>query len=133
MKQEELNKVDPLENWIKEAGMETLGPEFHLSVLKKIEVLPKTNTSYTPVISSFGWKVILGLIALVFTGSLIFIPADSDSPSLFDRLPVYQLPKFNLILPSLDFSPPFFLSIIAFFILGFIMIVGTIRNNKVGI
>jgi hypothetical protein len=133
MKQEELNKVDPLKNWIKEAGMETLGPEFHISVLKKIEAMPKVNSSYTPVISSFGWKVILGLIALVFTGSLIFIPADADSPSLFDKIPAVQLPKFNLTLPTLDFSPPFFLSLIAFFILGFIMIVGTIRNNKVGI
>lgn len=133
MKQEELNKVDPMKNWIKEAGLETLGPEFHLSVLKKIEVLPKTNISYTPVISSFGWKVILSLIAIVFLGSMIFIPADSDSPSLFDKLPVFQFPKFNLSFPYLDFSPPFFLSIITFFILGFIMIVGTIRNNKVGV
>ena len=133
MKQEELNKLDPLKNWIKEVGMESPGPEFHMAVLKKIEVLPKTYLSYTPVISSFAWKVILGLLAVVFIGSLVFIPADSHSTSLFDKLPEYRVPKFNLTFPSLEFSPPFFLSIIAFFILGFIMIVGTIRNNKVGV
>ena len=84
MKQKELNNLDPMNNWIKEAGMESLGPEFHISVLKKIETLPKVNPSYTPVISSKGWKLIFGFIALIFGTSVFFLPPSEDTSSLFD-------------------------------------------------
>lgn len=138
MKNKRINPNDSLKKWIIEAGTETPGEEFHLSVLKKIEALPQSTLTYQPVISPLGWKLILGFIASIFGWSVVLVPAQPETPSLFDRLPTINLPSLNLNLyefniPTLDFSPQFLIGIGAFFILGFIMIIGTIRNKHFGI
>lgn len=138
MKNEDLNHTDPIGKWIHEAGTESLKADFHLSVLKKIESLPKTSSIYQPVISPFAWKLILIFITGIFGGSLVFLPSNQNDISLFDKLPPVKLPSpsfslYNFSLPTIDFSQQFSLGIIAFFILGFIMIVGTIRNKQAGI
>lgn len=138
MKDKRINPNDPLKKWIAEAGKESPGEEFHLSVLKKIEALPQSSLSYQPVISPLGWRLIFGLIGLIFGWSVVAVPARPETPSLFDKLPTIKLPLPNLSLheisiPTLDFSPQFLMGINAFFILGFIMIIGTIRNKRFGI
>lgn len=133
-----MNPADPMKKWMVEAGMESPGEEFHLSVLKKIEALPKLSPNYQPVISPLGWKLILGFIFAVFSWSILMIPADPKSTSLFDKIPSIKLPVpefnlYNFTMPSLDFSPQFLLCICAFFFLGFLLIVGTIRQKQVGV
>lgn len=69
---------------------------------------------------------------------MIFMPAKGNSTSLFDKLPPMKMPKFNfevssLMFPAIDLSPQFLMSLVVFFILGFIMILGTIRNKQAGI
>ncbi|MFN4000094.1 hypothetical protein [Algoriphagus sp.] len=138
MNKEEQNSIDSLKNWIKEAGTDSLGSEFHLSVLNKIEALPKTSSTYEPVISPFAWKLIFIFIAGIFGGSIIFFPSSENNPSLFDKIPPIKLPSFSLELynfsfPTINFAPPFIMGIAAFFILGFIMIAGTIRDKQTGV
>lgn len=136
MRQEE--KVDQLAIWIKEAGTESPEEGFHLTVMQKIEALPKVNYTYEPVISPLAWKLIIGLITSIFLGSIVLVPTDQTTPSLFDKFPSPRFPSFrldwiNLSFPSLDISLPFLTGIIAFFILGFFMILGTMRNKQAGV
>lgn len=138
MKRVEPNDLDPMKKWITEAGTDSPGSEFHLSVLKKIETLPQISSNYEPVISSLGWKLILLFISVIVGGSFLFVPAEQNTPSLFDKIPPLKLPSFNFDvyrfrLPMIEISTPFLMGIAAFFILGFIMIVGTIRNKQAGI
>lgn len=138
MNKENSNHLDPMKKWIKEAGTDSLGSEFHFSVLKKIEALPQVNSKYEPVISPLGWKLIMVFISVIAGGSLIFVPASKESPSLFDKLPSFKLNAINFdlysfSLPFIELSPPFIMGIVAFFILGFLMIIGTIRNKQAGI
>lgn len=138
MKRVKPNDLDPMKKWIKEAGTDSPGSEFHLSVLKKIETLPQISTNYEPVISSLGWKLILVFISVIVGGSFVFVPADQNNPSLFDKFPPLKLPSFkfdlySLRLPMIEISTPFLMGIVTFFILGFIMIVGTIRKKHAGI
>lgn len=133
---EESNRLDLMKKLIREAGTDELGAEFHFSVLKKIEALPKTNLAYEPVISSLAWKLILMFITGIFVGSFLFLPSNQKETSLFDKLPPLEFPtpSFHLYssLLTIDFSPPFLIGIVTFFILGFIVIVGTLRNKQVG-
>jgi hypothetical protein len=133
MNKKEQNPIDPMKNWIKEAGIDSAGDEFHLSVLKKIEDLPHTSLTYEPVISTFGWQLIFTFISGIFGGTLLFLPADQNDISLFDKMPTLSMDLYNFSLPQITFSPPFLLGIAAFFILGFIMIVGTLRNKHASI
>lgn len=137
MTKEESNQFDPMKKWIQEVGTDELGAEFHLSVLKKIEALPKTSLTYEPVISALAWRLIMIFISGIFVGSLLFLPSDSDNTSLFDKLPPVKIPNPSLLfydfsLPNFDFSPQFLMGIATFFILGFIMVVRTLRNKQVG-
>lgn len=138
MTKEESNHFDRLKNLFRDAGSETLGPEFHLSVLKKIEERQKISLTYEPVISPLAWKLIFIFISLIVGGSLLFLPSKPNSPSMFEKIPPLRFPSFsfslyNFSLPSIDFSPPFLMGIAAFFILGFIMIVGTLKNKQADI
>ncbi|MBA4301131.1 MAG: hypothetical protein C0433_13665 [Cyclobacterium sp.] len=138
MKKETHCVSDPIKKLIIDAGVQSPGEDFHLSVLNKIESLQKTSAVYQPVISSLGWKLIFGFISSIFGGSILFIPSESESSSLFDKLPSVNLPLpdltfYNFKIPTVDFSPPFLIGIMAFFILGFIMIVGTLRNKQVSV
>lgn len=138
MTKEESNPFDPVKKLIQEAGSDTLGQEFHLSVLRKIDSLPKIKTTYEPVISPWAWRLIFIFITGIFGGSLLFLPSKQDDPSLFDKLPTMRFPTpsfslYNFNLPSIEFSPQFLMSIVAFFILGFIMTVSTIRNKQADI
>lgn len=135
---EEQNPIDPMKKWIQEAGTENLGAEFHLSVLKKIEALPRTSSKYEPVISALGWKLILIFILGIFGSSLLFLPSSPAEISVFEKIPPTQFPSlsydlYNFRFPMIEFSPQFLMGIVVFFILGFIMIVGTIRNKQAGI
>lgn len=137
MIKQESNQLDPMKKWIQEAGTDKLGTEFHLSVLKKIEALPKSSLTYEPVISSLAWKLILMFILGIFFGSFLLLPSNQNETSLFDKLPPIRFPNpifslYNYNLPIIDFSPQFLMGIIAFFTLGFIMIVGTLRNKHAG-
>lgn len=138
MKKEVTKDLDPMKKWIKEAGTDSLGSEFHLSVLKKIESHAQVSSHYEPVISPLGWKLILAFLSVVVGGSLVFVPGDQNNPSLFDKIPPLSLPSFNFDvykfrLPMIEISTPFLMGIAAFFILGFIMIVGTIKNKQAGV
>lgn len=138
MNKEEQNPMDPMKKWIREAGTDTLGTEFHLSVLKKIEALPRTNSRYEPVISALGWRLILIFISGIFGGSLIFLPSNPSEISVFEKILSTKFPSlsydlYNFRFPLIELSPPFLMGIVTFFILGFIMIVGTIRNKQAGI
>jgi len=135
MKNEESKALDPMKRWISEAGTDTPGDQFHLSVLKKIEALPQAKDVYSPVISPLGWKIILGFITSIFVWSAFFVPAQATDSSLFDKLPKLKLPAFNLplnnlALPSPDLSPNLLLGIAAFFVMGFLLIVNTLRNKQ---
>jgi hypothetical protein len=135
MKKEDNNSIDPIKKWMVEAGPELLGADFHASVLKKFELLPKVTLQYEPVISPLGWKLILVFISLLVGSTLVFIPANQEEASIFDKLPTLNLtiPNFvlsNFKLPLPDYGLPFLLGIATFFILGFIMILGTIRNKQ---
>ncbi|OOG77431.1 hypothetical protein B0E43_04835 [Algoriphagus sp. A40] len=138
MKNEIVNSEDPMKKWIKEAGSEFPGEGFHLSVLKKIEALPKSTLVYKPIISPLGWKLIFGFIFAIFFWSILMIPSQQETTSLFDKIPPVNLPSldrnllnFNIPVPNL--SPQFLIGISAFFSLGFIMIWGTLRNKQAGV
>lgn len=138
MKNKKTNSADPMKKWITEAGTDTPGDEFHFSVLKKIESLPKTTLVYQPIISPMGWKLILGFILSIFAWSIFLTPDQPEASSLFGKLPLIKLPSLSNYLidisfPILDISPQFLIGIGVFFILGFIMIIETIRNKQVGI
>ncbi len=138
MKNETRHSDDPIEKWIKEAGSDFPGEEFHLSVLKKIEAMPKTSLAYQPVISSKGWKLIIGVILGIIVWSIMMVPAQPDSVSLFDKLPAVKLPAvdlnlFQFNLPAPNLGPQFLIGIGAFFSLGFIMVWGTLRNKQAGV
>jgi hypothetical protein len=135
MTKQESNRLDPIKNWIQEAGTDQLGADFHLAVLKKIEKLPKTSLSYEPVISALAWKLILIFISGIFGGTLIFHPSKPNDISLFDKLPPARFPNpsflsYDFSFPIFDFSQQFLMGITTFFILGFIMIAGTLRNKQ---
>ncbi len=135
MKREEKKEVnDPLVKWMVEAGTDSPGEGFHISVLAKIETYSKSQVVYSPIISPFGWRLIFGFIVSIFGGTILFNPSAVDEPSLFDKIPPFKLPSidfsgFNFHLFSFDFSPQFLTGIIAFFILGFVMILDTMRRN----
>lgn len=138
MKNETFNSDDPMKKWIKEAGSDFPGEGFHLSVLKKIESLPKSTLVYKPVISAMGWKLILGFILAIFIYSILLVPAQPETTSLFDKLPSVNLPSLDQNLLNFTFSAPnlspqFLIGIGAFFSLGFIMVWGTLRNKQAGI
>lgn len=138
MKNKTINSDDPIKKWIKEADSEFPGDGFHLSVLKKIETLPKSSLVYQPIISPLGWKLIFGFILAMFFGSILLVPAQPETTSLFDKLPSINIPtldrnllNFNIPLPNL--SPQFLIGIGAFFSMGFIMVWGTLRNKQAGV
>lgn len=138
MKNEKISPSDPIKKWLKETGTEMPGEEFHLSILKKIETLPKTTLVYKPVISPFGWKLILGFILSIIGWGVLSAPVQPESVSVFDKLPQVNLTPlakylYDFSLPAPDLSPQFLIGIGAFFILGFIMIIGTMRNKQAGI
>lgn len=127
-----------MKKWISEAGAESPGEGFHLSVLQKIEALPKSTMVYNPVISPFGWKLILGFILSIFAWSIFLVPAQTKTTSLLDKIPQIELPSldlnlFDFSIPVPDLSPQFLIGIGVFFIMGFIMIIDTIRNKQAGI
>ncbi|HSF52684.1 MAG TPA: hypothetical protein VLA71_02975 [Algoriphagus sp.] len=138
MKNENINSADPIKKWILEAGAESPGEGFHWSVLKKIEALPKSTLVYKPVISPLGWKFIIGFILAIFSWSIFLIPAQPENTSLLDKLPPIKFPSLNINLfdftiPAPDLSPQFLIGIGAFFIMGCIMIIGTLRNKQADI
>jgi hypothetical protein len=135
MKQEKLKPLDPIKKWIAEAGTDTPGDGFHLSVLRKIETQPKMATVYQPVISPLAWTLIFAPIASIIAWSILFAPAQQDNATILDALQrlKFTVPKFSFFdinFPSPDLSPQFLLGIAAFFILGFLMIIGTLRNKQ---
>lgn len=133
----EKNSLDPLKRWLTEVGTDSPRSEFHLSVLKKIETVPQATKVYQPVISSLGWKMILAFVAGIVVCSMAFVPAEPTANSLSNRIPnidywtyLQRLPDLPISIP--DFSSQFLLGIIAFSILGFILIAGTIRDKQLG-
>jgi hypothetical protein len=133
----ELNS-GPLKKLIVEAGTDSPGGAFQSAIFSKLEKLSKTPAAYQPVISAMGWKFILAFILSIFFVVLFTSPADRQSTSLIGKLPDFKLPILNFSFPNfnlhqLDFSPPFLIGIIAFFILGFFVILATIRNKQAGI
>lgn len=136
MKQEKLKPSDPIKKWIAEAGAETPGDEFHLSVLRKIEAQPNVVPAYRPVITPLAWVLIFVPIASVIAWSVLFAPAQPDSTSIFGAfqrlklsLPKLTFPDITFLSP--DFSQQFLFGIATFFVLGFLMIISTIRNKRV--
>ena len=134
MKNEESRSLDPVKRWLSEAGTETPGDQFHLSVLKKIEALPRPKAVYNPVISPLGWKIILGFIMSIFVWGVFFVPSQTKTHTLFEQLPRLKLPAFNLpvnnvTFPSPELSSNLLLGITAFFIMGLLLIVNTLRRK----
>ncbi len=135
MKNKASTPHDVLKKWMVETGTETLGDEFHLSVLKKIEALPQPKTYYSPVISSGAWTVIIGLIASLLGWSVFSAPSRPGNSSIVELLKRINLPKpsldfLNLSISTPDLGSPFQLGILAFFILGFLMVLTSVRSRQ---
>jgi hypothetical protein len=135
MKNEKIKPFDSMKKWIVEAGTDSPGDEFHWSVLKKIEALPQARTVYRPVISSLGWKLIVGFIASIFAWCILMVPARPETSTLFDKIPKLKtpIPSFKLVDLSFsipDFGPQFLLGIAVFFIMSFLLIIGTLQNKQ---
>jgi hypothetical protein len=138
MKKDEIKAGDPLEKFIKEAGTVSPGDDFHLSVLRKIEALPKVTTAYEPVISPLAWKCIAGIVLAIAGWSVWISPAPSESYALLESLRQIKLPMprfslYNYISFSQGVSPQFLMGLVAFFVMGFLIVVKTIRNQHADI
>lgn len=138
MNTENQKNTDPIQALFKMNGLESPGSDFHLTVLKKLESLQTEKIIYKPVISSLGWKFIMGFIAAIFGSSILLAPGTETPTPLFKnisewKLPILDFSLFNFSFPMLDFSPQFSTGILAFSILGFIMILGTLRKNMEGV
>lgn len=138
MKQEQNLQDDLTKKWIKEAGTDYPGDEFQLAIFKKIAEAPANRPIYQPVISPLAWKFIMGYIAVLFASSFLFIPSGSTSQTLFDKIPQINIPGLRFFLfdmmPVLpDLSPQFVLGIAAFFSIGFIMILTTLKSKQASI
>jgi hypothetical protein len=138
MKNEDKTTLDPMKNWVSEVGTETPAEGFHLSVLKKIEALPQTSAEYRPVISALGWKLIWGFIISIFAGSIIFVPSQPETSSLFDKLPPFRVPAVDFriydFIPRVpDLSTNLLLGIGTFFIMGSLLIVSTLYHKRANV
>ncbi len=138
MRHEKTKPLDPMKKWIAEAGTDTPGDEFHLSVLTKIEALPKAAADYRPVISPLAWTLIFGFVLSVIVWSVLSAPAQPDTPTMLDGLRRLKipLPKFGFVdypIFSPDFSPQFLIGIGTFFIMGLLTIIGATRNKRANV
>jgi hypothetical protein len=123
MRNFELDEKDPLKVWIRESGAESPSAGFQLNILKKLSAEASAKP-YEPVISSFGMKIIGGLLAVFFITVLLFVPASESSLSFWNQLPDYNLPRLNLALPSLiipkiELGAVFKISIVIFSLMAF--------------
>lgn len=123
MRNFELDEKDPLKVWIHESGAESPSAGFQLNILKKLSAQASAKP-YEPVISSFGMKIIGGLLAVFFITVLLFVPASESSLSFWNQLPEYTLPRLNLSLPSIiipkiELGAVFKISIVIFSLLAF--------------
>jgi hypothetical protein len=121
MRNFELDEKDPLKVWIRESGAESPSAGFQLNILKKLSAEASAKP-YEPVISSFGMKIIGGLLAVFFITVLLFVP--ESSLSFWNQLPDYNLPRLNLALPSLiipkiELGAVFKISIVIFSLMAF--------------
>jgi len=138
MKNENKRSVDPMKKWISEAGAESPAEGFHLAVLKKIEALPQAKTVYRPVISALGWKLIMGFISSIFLWSILFVPSQRETSSLFDKVPSLKLPAFDFkaydYIPRIpDISSNLLLGISAFFIMATLLIVSSLNHKRINL
>lgn len=123
MRNFELDEKDPLKVWIRESGAESPSSGFQMNILKKLST-QTSSKPYEPVISSFGLKIIGGLLAAFFISVLLFVPASESSLSFWNQLPEFTLPLVNLSLPALfipkiELGLVFNISILIFSLMAF--------------
>ncbi len=98
-----MDNTDFYHKWIKEAGTENPGKNFHLSIIQKLEN-QKTLSPYSPIITTKAWWAILIFIGTIIISVLLFIPGDNPSLMVFENLPKLTIPSFTINTPS--FSLP---------------------------
>ncbi|TDQ13562.1 hypothetical protein DFQ04_3597 [Algoriphagus boseongensis] len=125
-------EFDPLASWIKEAGLESPSSEFSSRLIQKISSLPKVE--YKPVISPFGWKLILGYIGILFLAVSIFSPSEKSNDILWNKVPSIKMPQISLEFlsfnfPSLELSQNLVFGILTFIGMSIISIWFNYKNR----
>lgn len=124
-----------IRNWIKEAGPENLSNDFHLKVLSKIE--NAHSFQYKPVISPLGLKLIASLIIFLVLMTILFIPNDNSTSTLWNQIPdfgssftIKSIPHISL--PKIHLGPIFSTSIFSFTLLFLTWILYQSKRFKLG-
>lgn len=117
MKENEMN--DPFFNYIKEFGKENPKDGFHEIVLSAIEKRQSVFT-YSPVISSFAWKIISLLIfALIVSVFLLTSEGTKNIVWLEQFMPDYKsISSINLLsyFPKVTITPLLSITLAVFFL-----------------
>lgn len=124
-----------IRNWINEAGTENLSKDFHLKVLSRIEETHPIQ--YKPVISSLGIKLIASFILFIVLFTILFIPNDNSTATLWNQIPEFgglfnikSLPHISL--PKIQLGPVFSTSILSFTLLFLAWILYQSKRLKLG-
>lgn len=117
-----------------EIGSESPANDFHLKVLSKIEA--NKRIAYQPILSPLVIKAILAGILTIAVLTLILIPENENSLTLFDQIGNstltkldFQLPKIKL--PVIHLGPIFNLALLAFSLLMIPWIIYQSKRLKV--
>lgn len=110
---------DPFFNYIKEFGKENPKDGFHERVLSAIEKRQSVFT-YSPVISSFAWKIICLLIFALIVSVFLLTSEDTMNIAWLEQLmPDYKsVSSINLLsyLPKVTITPLLSITLAAFFL-----------------
>lgn len=123
-----------IRQFINELGAEKPSPGFHKSIVKRLGHSPAASV-YRPVVSPLAWKVIGGAVVAIIVPVLIFLPLGESSLSLFDQVPEISIPRVAVSLPKISFpavnlSPIVLHASVAFLLLAFLTVMGTLRKWK---
>lgn len=121
-----------IRQYISELGSENPSEGFHKSTIGKLRSTQPVSV-YKPVISSLGWKMIGGAIAILVISILLFMPYGANTSPLFNQLTPELIPQLSIILPkialpSLDLSASVVQSLLVFTLLIFITIITTLKK-----
>ena len=121
-----------IRQFISELGTENPSERFHKSIVGKLRSTQPISV-YKPVISSLGWKMIGGAVAMLVISILLFMPFGVNTTPLFDQFTPDLIPKLSIklpkiTLPSLDLSASVVQSLLVFTLLVFITIITTLKK-----